>query len=254
MLARLKDQIDPPVKEVRVCFLHLPKCAGTSVTNALMDLYKPWRPSARNRVVRLNDLAARSAEDLLSYSQRELRNPLLAYSLAQDQARLVIGHFTFSQAVFDQHRANWHFATVLRDPVSRWLSHYFYNKDTPGNKYNIDVSMHEFLKTSRGQSLGALMVNWFSEGLHENGASVDAAVQRALYNLNRFSVVGQSDNMTGFSVDLQKIFGRTVSIPELNVGNKNRKKDLVDQITLDRICEVCEPDIKLYQSIFQTKM
>ena len=208
MFTPLKDLIDPPITDVKLCFLHVPKCAGTSVTNALMDLYKPWRPSARNRVVRLNDLAARSAEDMLSYSQRELRNPLLAYSLAQQQARLVIGHFTFSQAVFDEQRVHWHFATMLRDPVSRWLSHYFYNKDKPGNKYNIDVSIQDFLKTSRGQSLGALMVNWFSDGLYEKGASVDSAVERALHNLNSFSVVGRSEDMPAFSHRIQNIFGK----------------------------------------------
>ena len=38
MLDRLRDSISPPLQNVRIVYLHIPKCGGTSIRQAMAEL------------------------------------------------------------------------------------------------------------------------------------------------------------------------------------------------------------------------
>ena len=101
MLSFFKNIIDPPEKNLKIFYLHIPKCAGTSVNRSIIGLYKPWRPGQADKVFHLEDPAARVAEDTLLMPQAEIRNPLLAYALSLKRVRLVIGHFVYSEKIHE---------------------------------------------------------------------------------------------------------------------------------------------------------
>ncbi len=250
MLDTIKNYIDPPEDKFHIFFLHIPKCAGTSVNRSIIGLYKPWRKGQANKVFHLDENAARNAEEVLEIDQRQLRNSLLAYALSCENSKLVIGHFLFSEKVLEEYKDKWNFVTVLRHPVDRWLSHYYYNLNRP-HKYEINAAIHEFVETERARKLGALTVSLFSEGMNGSARHIDAAISRAKNNLKQFSIVGCSEKMAEFESEFYAKFGRKLNVPRLNIGGKRHLEKDIDKKTWNRIWSLCQPDLELYREFFK---
>jgi hypothetical protein len=91
-------------------FLHLPRTAGTTLAHILARQY------GETALLRLYDSS--SGEELSSMSTSQL-----------EAVRVIMGHFSFGAHRFLQHESA--YFTVLREPVSRVISHYSFVRRSP---------------------------------------------------------------------------------------------------------------------------
>lgn len=87
---------------------------------------------------------------------------LLIYYLYLKQIRYITGHFIFKTAVFSEFRFDWDFITVLRHPVSRWFSHYFFNRHKTSDHFTTDLDLQTYMKSERGISQGHFLVYYLT--------------------------------------------------------------------------------------------
>jgi hypothetical protein len=246
MFEYIKDQLDPPIKDHRIFFLHIAKCGGTSISNAIVKCYKPWRPGNIHTVVNLNEEAARFAEQHAVASYRLVRRDLLNYMMALPNVKCVSGHFQYSNAAHEIFQDQWHFVTVLRDPVTRWLSHYRFNSA----KGRLAMPIEEFIETKQGQSFGRAFVDEITEDLDKNTLGIDALISIALSRYRKFSVIGTIEDTWGFAQKFEERFHQKLRIPHLNRTPGSHGQDDVPTKILQRITDLCAPDIKLHNELF----
>lgn len=225
----------------RICFLHVPKCAGVSINRALSRAFGP------HRLVGVDPEASSSAADLREQGISEFRHFLLYYFLSLNNVNVVTGHFPWSDEIFDRFGGKWQFITVLRDPLRRWYSHYYFDRYKPGGYYRIQESLEQFIESERAREMGAEMVRYLSD---PHISSVTEATEQAIENLKKFRVIGFVDDLTAFERQMQKEFDVPIVIPKLNgsPAKNGEKSDWEERKVADRVRELCAPDIALYEA------
>jgi len=191
----------------------------------------------------LDEGSARRAEEFTGLPAIDVRSTLLAYTLAQPANRLVAGHFLLTKSIISANAENWQFITTLRNPIDRWLSHYNFNRERPGQKYYIDEPIEEFMESERGQRLGTIMVEYFSGGALSAGDSIDEAFGKALENLRQFTIVGSVEALPVFQSRLESLLGVSIKIGH---SNRGPRKSFNDQDIRDKLKRICKPDLELY--------
>lgn len=235
----------------RFVFHHVPKCGGTSVGRALRKRYLPSQATV------LPEQSFRAFEAFTGRGDREqmlvdvldLREQMLLYLMYGD-TRCVSAHVRFSQAAYDNFSNSYKFITILREPVSRFLSHYNWSHNKPGAHGEITDDFDAFLQTDRAARMGASYVEYFSALPSDADLRTDVAVGRAVANLGRFDVVGRLDDLDAFTGAVRQRLGFRIRIGH---ENKNRAADggikaqdlSADQMQIVR--EHCAPDIAIWQ-------
>lgn len=253
MLDRLKDWIRPPPRDARIVFLHIAKCGGTSVRQAMAACFKPWRSTQSDSVLELDEMVLREAAASGRIHHSEARRALLAYDLATTNARLVAGHYRYSRAVFERYRETWSFITMLRHPVARWYSNYFFNATrSPDNIYHIDLPIEEFVDTERATLLGTELVRSFADLDDPEEAVGGHAVDRAVDNLRDLFFVGTLEDLPSFTRLFRESFGCSLDIPRLNTTPSDGREPRADvePRVAERVRELCEPDLGVYRAFF----
>ena len=189
-------------------FLHIPKCGGTSVTRAINRKFAPEA---------IHHLAATRVSSKLELDLMSYRENLLLYHLAKEDCRLVTGHYNWSDRAYRLFGDEWKFVTVLRHPVKKWLSQYYFNryKDIPAQHFQIDMDIDEYMNSQEGRALGHDQVSKLSDlAITEP----DAMLEAALENLDRFDVVGLTEHLDRFQQDFGQCFGTAIDIARLNIN------------------------------------
>lgn len=232
-----------------VVFVHVPKCAGTSVENALRGLYRFSRvvihPEISFTAASLGAANEMSRHDLLNRASR-FRQMLLPYHLATG-VKCITGHAPLAQGVIDSYRSSHRFVTVLRDPVERFISHYSFSYKSRHHG-RIDEPLQAFLDTPRAQATGVLFLEYFSETVPGERYEFATAIQKAKENLEKMAVVGFVEELDRFALDVSRCLGRGLRIGH---SNKTRDRNLSGHIEVGpeqrrRIEELCAPDIEIY--------
>ena len=112
----LKRLVSQEVKE-RICFIHIPKCGGTSIRRAISSVYKPWPLGRATDVISPREMAMREAEQLAGPRRGFVRTDLLNYHLALPAPRCLMGHYRFSRETMERYKDEWDFITIIRNPV-----------------------------------------------------------------------------------------------------------------------------------------
>lgn len=235
----------------RIVFVHVPKCAGTSVDGAIRRLYRSaWDPVEGGRF-QLDPGAANEVGDVFGRTTWEVRRSIVAYHLARPDSRYVTGHFQVDRALLDEFGDEYAFVTMLRHPVDRWLSHYFHNVYSPSdNRFHIESDIESFAETERARGIGQIYLSFFSgtgDMSPEERLDSEEVRRTAIENLERFDVVGILEEKNAFLDDFRRRFGVPLRMLRENTSSATRDEKDVSTEIRGRIREICAADIELYE-------
>lgn len=236
---KLVRRKSPQAGDQRIFFLHLPKCGGVSLNRALSRAFGPHNLAA------LAPSAYRRAAGILGKNHEEYRTSLLFYYMSMGDVNVVTGHFSWSDKAYDKFSENWVYVTLLRDPVERWFSHYFYDRFGSGDYRDIEDELPQFLGSTRAHEMGTVYTRRLSDS---SSISSDQRVDQAKSNLRKFDVLGTLENVGSFERRLSTEVGVDVSMPKKNESpEKNKKKEIKSKDNLrSRVEKLCRSDIQVY--------
>jgi hypothetical protein len=242
----------------RVFFLHFEKCGGSTVAHAFRKQLKNFAYHDFSRFHTLFPEKSLSASSQLGRPVFEYRENLLHYFLSNETLRFVGGHFQVSPDVLEAYQESWQFMTLLREPVSRWLSHYFYNRFKNRQHAAITVSIDEYLHTTRAQALGQDYINLLTgTGDYQEGKSLAQPskdhIEKAKDVIDRFDVIGTLDHFEEFEQEVREDLEWPIRIGHENkspVSEKKKEKEVSPAIR-EKIEDLCAPNKELYRHVVQ---
>jgi len=211
----------------KLAFIHVPKCAGTSLIASLKPLYESNSLRSLNLVKAYQ--ALRSSQKQWDNEQWQIawihfRQTLLRMYLLEEND-LVYGHFPCSLPWNFSAWEKYYFLTVLRDPVERFISNYIYDKTGPGIRIENKLPPTETtLKKELDAYLDTAEAKWLAReqvimlgglGFDQNYDS-QQAVARAKKTIDRFSFVGFSEDMDQVQYQLSHLLNMSVKLPTFN--------------------------------------
>jgi hypothetical protein len=232
----------------RVVYHHVPKCGGTSVSRALRKRY--LLSQATILTIPANGAIKRLMPDASNAEQwnqtLKFREAMLLYLMHCD-TRCIAAHVAFSSTAFEAFKSRYAFVTVLREPVSRYISHFYHSLNRDDHSA-ICESLDTFAGSPRGQSFGARYVEYFRGSPSIDNLRTRASIDAAKENLRQFSAVGFMDQMPSFERQLRATLSVKVAIGHENKGRTAKGSsssvppDLRKRIEMD-----CAPDIEVYE-------
>jgi hypothetical protein len=234
------------------CFMHVPKCGGTSLIHALRRVCPIQRSLGLIQVAPSRSATSLLAEGRLDYfgfhedgprtaDVFAFRRSLLFYFLASD-VPLVAGHFLFERDAFANFGDRYRFISVLRDPVERMISHY--NEERRTNY--VDLPFDAYLETNLAWRHATMALRYFSGMAHIEPTQLHRALALAKSNLRCFAAVGFTEHLDPFCTRFADLFGR-----RLRVGHYRRTalpKPDIDRSMRRRLEAMCRGDLELYES------
>jgi hypothetical protein len=259
IIKRTSNQLRGCLKD-KIIFIHIPKCAGGSIGSAIRECFLDLNIRNDRSLVGINAVGSSNVIKMINqtnypYSTNDdypilrFRENLLLYYMSKESMRYISGHFTYSEIAYQQFLNKFAFVTVLRDPVKRWISSYFYNKYKEGNHRKINEDIKEYLESHFSKSQGYEYVK-FIGGAHKDGDYTSKeAIEKAKKNLHKFKIIGSLEYLDNFNEKFFNSFGF-----KLKIGKRNRnpkEKFFQESILNDEIKEVvkniCKPDLEVYQ-------
>lgn len=237
--------------EDKIFFLHIPKCGGSSLTQAIRNTYGDW--SQQQRVCfELNGNSARKCSQLFEEDNQEYRKKILAYAMSVEQYNYVTGHFAYSNRIFQEFADKWHFITLLRQPVAQWFSQYFYDT-RQDSQVKIHQDLTTFVDSNRAILMGNTYVRKLTEGIPASEASSPEAIEQAIKNLNKFTLVGVLEKLDVFVANYNLIFKAPLQIKHINkspVSQAKQQKQITEKIE-KKVREICQPNWEIYQAALE---
>jgi hypothetical protein len=209
----------------RVFFLHYPKCAGISISSAFINCLRTWGYHDFRHCRELSASASASAARMADSTIPELRKSILHYWLSDYSLRFVRGHFWIEKDILAAYRDDWKFMTVLREPVERWISWYFYDRYKESDHGKIALSLDEFLSTDRAKNMGkdyASMI--LGEQRFQSGRRKESELGAAKSVLSRFDMVETVNRMSELEKRVAEKFGWKINVGKKNKNPTNKKK------------------------------
>ncbi len=230
----------------RILFLHIPKCGGTSVREAIGASYG-WRPGRQSRSARLDAQASWQGSRLSGTDLFAFRERLLLYELCRPHLQYIAGHYPLSETVLDEFGDDWDVITVLRDPVDRWLSEYFYNRHKRSEYFAHEMDLEEYAESRTGRISAMTYARWFSGD--PSGCGVAASVDRALHNLDRLDLVGVLEHLDDFRARFRDHYGVSLRIPRLNRSPRSMEQQTaaIGPELRSKAEALCAGDMRLYR-------
>lgn len=240
-LKNLPTRGKPPV-----FFMHIPKTGGTSVDYALKKKYK----FNFTKIYGTDSLkAARKVfgDQFVDFDQCYLlRQNVAAYEMERG-TKCITGHVPFNRNLMDKDGNGYLWVTMLREPVDRFLSKYFYNYHKKGQHCKFDLPLSEYIHTEDAKASGREYVRFFCGETLTGGESIQRLVEKSKENLAEFDVIGILEDIHRFTTDFRKKTNIQLNIPHKNKTSDLTKDQEVDKAILEQIKKICEFDIELYK-------
>lgn len=245
----LWGRLHRPVRE-RAVFLHVPKCGGTSIRVALRDAYSWPFSGSRRDFFHLSPHRSEDAAKIVGQPVTVLRDALLRYHLSKERIRLATGHFRWPHGLREAF-PDVALITVLRDPVSHFLSSYYFRRDErgPRQRKRIAMDLDAFLESKSARDLGAMFVRFLLGPIDPEDPADAGVIAEAASHLASVDVIGVLEDLPGFGIAFQRRFGAPLRIPRANAG-RLRSEGEGREITEDhvaRIRELVRPNQVLYE-------
>jgi hypothetical protein len=216
----------------RTFFLHIPKTAGTSLREVVLEHYPP------NRTIEVYSHGPADLEEM----RRKAHDAVVVY-----------GHFSFG--FHELLGTDGRYVTLLRNPVDRVVSFFQHQSRDPASEYGEKIAggmtLKNLLESEQCHQVNNHMVRILSGHLSVETTHNRALLERAEANIDaHFDVVGITERMD----DSLQLIGRTLgwkprrSVPVLNVDPGRGSLSLDDQ-TRDAIVEFNRLDVELYERV-----
>ena len=196
----------------RIAVVHIGKTAGTTLVGQLSRHYP---------------------DDLRSPHIMGLKRP---DPTQMQSLRLIPGHFGFSYA----EKTGAELVTVFRDPVDRIVSLYHFWRQLPERQMVREMTLSEFAQSNAPSIVIDLENTQTWQIAHEHiierrkdlaGISDEQLLQRAKDNLERFKVVGITENMPKLAMDIETAWGIRVDLTPR--WNRTNGRVSVDEISAE---------------------
>ena len=256
---RLSNTLTNRITE-NIFFLHIPKCGGVSIGQAIAATYLSINIRNDSRIINLNaPVSSRVIEATEGlnypfdtdddYPILDFREKLLLYFMAQPNSRFISGHFLFSKIAYKKFGEKFSFVTVLRDPVKRWISSHFYNRFKSDDHMKVNDDIEARLESHFGISQGYQLVKFLGGANREGDYTSPQAINQAKENLKLFEVLGFLEDLDNFSVKFYDRFHVKLQIAKKNQNptSQEYRSSTITPELLERITEVCYPDIQVYE-------
>jgi hypothetical protein len=228
-------------RKPRLCFIHVPKCAGGSLHHALSGHY--------GIVERQKLSAQRSRRVALSrgVGLHDYREELLLAALGTRRLRYVSGHYRISREILEKYQSDWHFLTVLRDPVERWISEYFFNRYKRLDHCRTERGLVSYVRSARGYNSARTYLRLFG-GWHRE-ADRELCIDRAMRTLEQFRIVGTTERSDLLAGRIHEVLGFTIEPDRRNENpiSQDERQKLVTPALRKRIASMCADDLLVYR-------
>jgi hypothetical protein len=229
-----------------IIFIHIPKTAGSTL-NSIIDRQYP-----------LGNICSIYPENATVPGGIELSSTDELKELNKtDQAKI---HFLRTHMSFGIHRllpGPSTYFTVLRDPIERIISLYYFVSALPTPLRpdyfpSEDISLQNWLRNKITIDMDNAQTRMLSGNLHTVpfGRCTREDLERAKRNLQEhFSVVGLTERFNETLILLKRVLGweESISYTRQNVTRKRPQKDDLSPATLNAIAEANFLDIELYR-------
>ena len=241
-----------PAPRYPCLFMHMPKCGGTSIAEAMYATV----PLGRGVAV-IDAVSTRRAAAIYEFGRDEptlchedqphgdkvfdLRERLMLQQMAWG-AWLIHGHVLYSEKADAHFGQKFRYVTLLRDPVERMISNY----RMAVNAGVVPEGLDAYLDTPVARSHAQVYLRYLSGQTVVPDADIPAKLALAQSRLARFAVVGFLDDLPAFKQRYLSVFGVPLRIKSYNQG-KGTKPTLTAGQT-DKIASLTAPDQAIYHA------
>ncbi len=223
--------------EQAVVFLHIIKTAGTTLHRIIERQYRP------EQLYSVGLVEGESLEELAQLDKAR-----------KAKVRMLRGHISYGAHEFLPRPAT--YMTVLRDPVERVISHYYFILRTTGHYLydsltSEDINLQTFIENKTHVMIDNTQTRAIS-GIWNKakfGECTREMLETAKRNLRKdFAVVGLTEKFDETLLLMKRTLGwQNVFYTRHNVTPRRPRRDALPPATLDAILEVNQLDIELYR-------
>ena len=251
---RLRRTLSRSGRANRIVFLHMPKCGGTSLSEAL---YATVPLSERIGVI--DAISTRRAAAILRFGRDDpqlchedldeghrtfaLREGLMLQHMAWDTA-MIHGHLLWSERADAHFGETYDYVTLLRDPVARTLSNYRMARRTGAT----EEEFGPWLEGPMARRQARVFLRYLSGSNDIAEDEVADALARARARLARFAVIGFLDRLPSFERAFAARYGVRPSPARLNSAPDRDGGPAPTDAQVARLRELCAPDMDLWEA------
>lgn len=238
--------LPPPNIKKGLVFIHIPKSAGSSLTQSISDLFrspiKPWK----NDIFHVNPKAT---AELAKFSNSNLlseREKICMYAISSN-FKFIAGHFGYSPSLKLLAEDKYIFFTIFRHPVDRFLSEYFYNFHKKSNHFKITLDLDQYLDSEVAVDSARTYLRYMGVSSNGNYDESKLGLNHAKANLKDIDIIAILEDFDFSIAILKKFLGRNFYIPHLNSNPAKKYIDRINKQQLMKIAKMCETDLEIYE-------
>jgi hypothetical protein len=181
----------------------------------------------------------------------------MLYTILSNGTKAVRGHVVYDEALHRRFENSHDFITILRDPIERFVSQYFYNKHVSRSRLSATFDDAELERV--GPLWGSMMTFFLSGGPRSGALTVDVEDEQRVADakeaVEALNVVGFVDRMEVFQRQLAAVTGLKLSVGRRNVRSSKDESE-EERWIREAAPRFCAPDLEVYEharAIWSTK-